>query len=163
MFFSHNLSGRLSCSPMQWGTQMLPEILCGKNLLDAKGEFFLFAVTVSYLQSLSNFFFLPQRFFLAYFISVKLSPPFSYLGCCLYFCLPDLPWFLAVELVPPGQAPTPACGPAKVGALCPGICPHVGPKPGGCEPRRVRAASGFLRVKSGNCRVCCQALQHDDQ
>lgn len=142
---------------------MLPEFLCGKNLLEEFPVCILSAVTVCYLKSLSNFFFLLQRFFLAYFISVKLSPPFSYLSCCRHCCLSDLPQILAVELVPCGQALTPACSLMKFDALYPGICIRMGQISGGCKPCRVCAASCFVCVKSENCRVCCQALQHNDR
>lgn len=109
------------------------------------------------------FFFLLQRFFLAYFISVKLSPPFSYLSRCLYFCLSDLPQVLAVELVPCGQAPTPACSLMKFDALYLGICIRMGQISGGFKPCRICAAFCFICVKSENCRVCCRALQHNDR
>lgn len=104
--------------------------ICWKN-----SPFASCLLLLSVILNLSNFFFLLQRFFLAYFIPAKLSPPFSYLSCWpVFFCLSDLPRVLAVELVPCGQALTPACSLMKFGALCPGICMRLGRIAGGCEP-----------------------------
>lgn len=73
-------------------------LLCGKSLLE---EFLICILSVfSVILSISLILFLLlQRFFPTYFISVKLSPPVSQLGHCLYFCLCDLPGVAAVEPV----------------------------------------------------------------